>query len=82
MAIHIKTIKVLPDYCLRILFEDGKEVIYDVKDDADKLPTYRPLVTEQGLFERVQLDSSKTCIIWNKSIDLPSDILYEYGVPV
>ena len=37
------------------------------------------LKTVTGLFDQVQLDASRTCIYWNDEIDLPSDILYEYG---
>ena len=82
MAIHIKTLRVLPEYRLQLTFEDGREVIYDVKEDAKTLPSYQPLLTEEGLFESVQLDPSNTCLIWTKEIDLPSDILYQYGTPV
>lgn len=82
MAIQIKGLEVLPEYRLQIIFEDGKEVIYDVKEDIETLPSYQPLSTEEGLFESVQLDPSNTCIIWTKDIDLPSDILYQYGSPI
>lgn len=82
MAIRIKNLKVLPDFCLQIIFEDGKEVVYDIKEDAKTLPSYQPLLTEKGLFEEVQLDPSRTCVTWTKEIDLPSDILYQYGTPV
>ncbi len=34
------------------------------------------------LFQQVQLDPSRTCVYWNEDIDLPSDVLYEYGVEV
>ena len=32
-----------------------------------------------GLFAQVQVDDSRTCVFWNENIDLPSDIIYEYG---
>ena len=75
---RIKSIKPLPNYLLLVLFDDGKQVIYDVKDDFN-LPEYDLLRTVEGLFNQVRLDKSRTCVYWNQSIDLPSDILYDYG---
>lgn len=59
--------------------DDGKTVIYDVKEDIQSLPGYKRLQTEQGLFKMVKLDESRTCIYWSPEIDLPSDTIYEYG---
>lgn len=33
----------------------------------------------RGLFEQAKLDESRTDVSWTKDIDLPSDMLYEYG---
>ena len=55
------------------------EILYDVKDDMEQIESYRDLATIHGLFNQVQLDSSRTCVYWNDEIDLPSDTLYEYG---
>ena len=63
---------------LSVVFDDGKRVVYDVKEDMN-LPGYDALREINGLFGQVQLDASRTCIYWNDYIDLPSDILYEYG---
>lgn len=79
MIPKIKSVTPLDDYILNILFDDGKNVFYDVKDDIQTLPGYELLKTIHGLFQHVQLDQSRTCIYWNDFIDLPSDILYEYG---
>lgn len=79
-----KISKILPgdNYTLNVVFDDGKSVIYDVKDDIDTIKSYVLLKEKQGLFEQVQLDESRTCVYWNDEIDLPSDTIYEYGVPV
>ncbi len=79
MLQRIKTIEPLPDYCLRAYFEDGQVVIYDVKEDMEQIPSYRALADISGLFNQVQLDQSRTCVFWNDEIDLPSDMIYEYG---
>ena len=34
MLPRIREVKPLPDYCLRIVFDDGRKVLYDVKENA------------------------------------------------
>ena len=80
MIPRIKSVKPLENYVLNIVFDDGKDVLYDVMDDIQTIPSYEVLKTIHGLFEQVQLDQSRTCIYWNDYIDLPSDTLYEYGI--
>ena len=74
----ISSIKPMPDYLLDVSFDDGRRVIYDVKEDM-QLPGYSALRNVYGLFQQVQLDESRTCVYWNEDIDLPSHALYEYG---
>lgn len=80
MIKRIKRLTPLPDYVLEVSFDDGKTVLYDTKEDMN-LPGYDALRSITGLFQQVQLDQSRTCVFWNDEIDLPSDILYEYGKP-
>lgn len=80
MIIRIKSVKPLDDYVLNVIFDNGKNVLYDVKDDIKSIPTYEDLKNISGLFNNVQLDESRTCIFWNDYIDLASDIVYEYGI--
>ena len=81
MIQRIKSVSALPDFRLSVLFDDGRQVLYDVKDDFS-LPNYSALRDVYGLFNQVQLDKSRTCVYWNDEIDLPSDTIYEYGQPV
>lgn len=78
MIQRINSLTPLPDYMLSVTFDDGKHVIYDVKEDMH-LPGYHLLRDVSGLFQQVQLDQSRTCVYWNDEIDLPSDTIYEYG---
>ncbi|MGN0759231.1 MAG: DUF2442 domain-containing protein [Candidatus Ventricola sp.] len=80
MIKRIKSLVPLPDYVLEVSFDDGKTVLYDTKEDMI-LPSYDALRSVTGLFQQVQLDQSRTYVYWNDEIDLPSDILYEYGKP-
>lgn len=78
MILRIRSVQPLPDLVLSIVFDDGRRVLYDVSDDL-ALPGYDALRDVPGLFDRVQLDQSRTVVYWNDEIDLPSDTLYEYG---
>ena len=61
MIRRIRTVRPLPDFLLSVSFEDGKRVVYDVKEDMG-LPGYIALRDVRGLFEQVQLDPSRTCV--------------------
>lgn len=74
--------KPLDGYKLYVVFDDGRGVLYDVKDDIEHLPGYEDLKTIQGLFAQARLDQSRTCVFWNENIDLASDMIYEYGKEV
>ena len=80
MIPKIKSIKPLDGYLLHVVFDDGKDVLYDVGDDIQTISSYKNLETVHGLFNQVQLDQSRTCVFWNDMIDLPSDTIYEYGI--
>ncbi len=79
MIPRIKSVKPLEGYFLHVIFDDGKKCIYDVNKDINDIKDYEDLKCIYGLFEQVQLDTSRTCVFWNDKIDLPSDIIYEYG---
>lgn len=82
MIPKIKNVKALEDYKLHIVFDDGLAVLYNMKEDIEQIPDFRALVSERGLFESFQIDSSRTCLTWSDRIDLPSDTLLEYGTPI
>ncbi|MBR1930346.1 MAG: DUF2442 domain-containing protein [Lachnospiraceae bacterium] len=77
MIPRIKSVKPLKGYLLHVIFDDGKNCIYDVNDDINTIKSYEDLKNIHGLFEQVQLDESRTCVFWNDFIDLPSDAIYE-----
>lgn len=79
MIPRIKSLKPLDRYVLHVVFDDGKDVLYNVEDDINAIPSYQDLKVIPGLFPQAQLDKSRTCVYWNDEIDLPSDTIYEYG---
>ena len=76
---RIEKLNTLKNYMLDVLFTDGKRVIYDVKEDINTIDSYKILLDE-NLFKEVKLSESKSSIFWTDMVDLPSDILYEYGI--
>lgn len=80
MIPRIKSVKPLEKYILHVVFDDGRDCLYDVEDDIKHIKEYEDLKYIQGLFEQVQLDESRTCVFWNDFIDLPSDAIYEFGI--
>ena len=81
MIPRITSCKPLDDFKLQVLFDDGKQVLYNVRDDINSVDNFKDLETIYGLWKQVQLDESRTCVFWNDHIDLASDSIYEYGVP-
>ena len=82
MIPRIKDIKAIDDFQLIVSFDDGFCVCYDVKDDMENIDDFKSLERVAGLWPAVKLDSSRTCVFWNDQIDLASDTIYEYGMPV
>ena len=82
MMPRIKSVKPQKNYVLRVVFDDGKDCLYNVKEDIDSIEQYKDLETINGLFEQVQLDESRTCVFWNDYIELAGDIIYEDGKEV
>ena len=80
MLPRIKDVTPMPEYQLHVVF-DGKSVIYDMMEDIRQIESYRDLLNIHGLFDQVSVDQSRTCVYWNDDIDLPSDTIYEYGMP-
>lgn len=79
MIPRIKQITPLKGFKLLVDFDEGRRCVYDVEEDIRQIPDFAELRTLPGLFESATLDSSRTCVVWNDRIDLPSDTIYEYA---
>lgn len=82
MIPRISRIEPMADFKIRVTFDEGRTVVYDVGVDIKEIRAFEDLKTLPYLFKNATLDSSRTCIVWNERIDLPSDTIYEYGQPV
>ena len=45
MIPRISSVKPLKGYLLHVIFDDGKDCIYNVKDDIDTIESYKDLET-------------------------------------
>ena len=79
MIPRIKSVTASENYYLHVIFDDGKDCMYDMNEDIQTLEGYSALKDIPGLFDLVQLDKSRTCVFWNDYIDLPSDMIYEHA---
>ena len=82
MIPRISRIEPMADFKIRVTFDEGRVVVYDVGADINEIKAFEDLKTLPYLFKNATLDSSRTCIVWNERIDLPNDTIYEYGQPV
>lgn len=82
MIPRIKSIIAQDDFELLVTFDDDVTVIYDVEDDINTISAFKALKTTVGLFRNFSLDQSRTIVSWTDEIDLPSDIIREYGVVI
>ncbi len=76
MIPRIKSIEPMGDFKLFVRFDDGRDVVYDLSDDIRDIAAFQELKTLPGLFKNARLDSSRTCVVWNERIDLPSDTIF------
>ena len=65
------------DFKINVSFDDGKMVVYDLMSDIEQTPYFHLLQEQDGLLEQMKVERYR--IYWNDLVDLPSDILYEYG---
>lgn len=61
---RIKKIEALDNLVLRVTFDGGEVVLYDMKEDVKDIPDFLPLETEPYLFKNFTLDSSRTCVTY------------------
>ena len=63
MIPRIQSILPLPDFCLRVVFDDGKTVLYDVKEDMEQIAKliYRTAVDYENGREEIRAGVTELC---------------------
>ena len=80
MIHRIKEVKTLDNLVLSVIFQDGVEKEYDVKQLFTVFPQFRVFEKEPSLFEQVQVDAGGWGISWNDELDLAAEEIWDNGV--
>ena len=79
LSIKVKSVKPLENLWIAVIFENGIEKIYDVKQLFNNFEIYKELEKEE-LFKLVKVDCGGYAISWNDEIDISEVELWENGV--
>lgn len=83
LSIRVKEVKALDDLMLYVLFVNGVEKLYDVKQLLPEFPQmFTPLRDNPALFKNVVVDCGGCGISWNEDIDISECELWENGTPL
>lgn len=74
-------VKPLPGMELLVTFSSGDTKRYDVKPLLDRWEPFRAL-RRKRLFERVTVDTGGYGIVWDDTLDLSCNELWEHGTEV
>lgn len=80
MEHRIKEVKTLDDCILLVVFRNGVEVKYDLKQLYSRFPQFQILEKDKQLFESVQVDTGGYGVSWNDELDLEAEEIWESGV--
>jgi len=75
MTPDVKQVKVLPDFQIEALFEDGEARRFDLTPYLN-YPMFAPL-KEKAMFARAHVEYG--VVVWSDEIDLSPDTLYLRG---
>ncbi len=67
---------------IQILFQNGIEKQYDIRQLCNQFPQFLVLQTNNALYSQVKVDAGGAGISWNDDLDLDAEELWENGVLV
>lgn len=79
MVHRIRKVRVIEDRILRVIFQSGQAVDYNVRDLCPNYPQFKKLVRNNNLFQQVQVDTGGYGISWNDELDLSAEEIWENG---
>ncbi len=80
MVNRVKTAKPVDGLTLLVLFQNGEEKLYDVKQLFSVFPQFEVFMTNKALFDNIQVDTGGYGISWNDELDLDAEELWENGI--
>jgi hypothetical protein len=83
MLRDVVAVEPLPEYRLRITFDDRTQGVVDVREMVPFAGVFQPL-QDPAFFSRVKVNAELGTVCWPNDADLDSDVLYAKvtGVPV
>ena len=78
MTHRIISVKPMDDMMLSVVFQNGIEKNYDVRNLYDDFPQFKAL-EERNLFEEIQVDVGGYGISWNDELDIDANTIWEEG---
>ena len=80
MTHRIIDVKVLEDFVVNVIFQNGVEKEYDIKKLFEIFPQFALLTKDNTLYENVKVDVGGYGISWNDELDLSADELWDNGI--
>jgi len=76
----IRHVKVLDDYIILIIFDNGTKKQYDFKSKLDMYPYIT--IKNPGVFKSVQIDAGGYGLSWNDEVDISEYELWTNGINI
>ena len=80
MTHRIISAKPLDNMILSVVFQNGIEKAYDVRNLYSILPQFKDLEMIYGLFQQVIVDVGGYGVSWNDELDLDAETIWEDGI--
>ena len=80
MTHRIISAKPLDNMILSVVFQNGIEKAYDVRNLYSILPQFKDLEMIYGLFQQVIVDVGGYGVSWNDELDLDAETIWEGGI--
>lgn len=78
----VKAVSTLDSHTLLLVFQDGTEKTYDIRQLYDDYPCFKVLEENQDLFQQVRLcGNAGYAIYWNDDLDLSANELWYSSIP-
>ena len=78
----IKSINILPDFCLTVHFSEGVTKEYDMNVLIERIPEFKRLKKQPDLFGEARVDVGGYGIVWDDEMDISCDELFANGVEI
>ena len=69
----------MPDFVLGCKFSEGAILLYDLKPLFKAIPAFTQLAKQPELYSRVKASAGGYGVVWNDSLDLSRDEMWEHG---